>query len=82
MFRGTYTSDFYRAVRDLLHEQVSLQSRQETSLNDTEHHRAKSGLERRWQALISSEHEYRSEGYLSNAAALSVSDNPARSGLL
>jgi radical SAM superfamily enzyme YgiQ (UPF0313 family) len=82
MFRGTYTSDFYRAVRDLLHEQVSLQNRQETSLNDTEHHRAKSGLERRWQALISSEHEYRSEGYLSNAAALSVSDNPARSGLL
>jgi anaerobic magnesium-protoporphyrin IX monomethyl ester cyclase len=26
MFRGTYGSDFYRAVRDLLHEQVKLQS--------------------------------------------------------
>jgi anaerobic magnesium-protoporphyrin IX monomethyl ester cyclase len=26
MFQGTYGSDFYRAVRDLLHEQVKLQS--------------------------------------------------------
>jgi anaerobic magnesium-protoporphyrin IX monomethyl ester cyclase len=82
MFRGTYTSDFYRAVRDLLHEQVSLQGRQESSLNDTEYHRAKSGLERRWQALISSEDQYRSQGYIANPAALSAGDNPARSGLL
>jgi anaerobic magnesium-protoporphyrin IX monomethyl ester cyclase len=26
MFQGTYGSEFYRAVRDLLHEQVKLQS--------------------------------------------------------
>src|SRR6202050_2714332 len=26
MFHGTYTSDFYRSIRDLLHEQVLLQS--------------------------------------------------------
>jgi anaerobic magnesium-protoporphyrin IX monomethyl ester cyclase len=26
MFHGTYTSDFYRAVRNLLHDQISLQS--------------------------------------------------------
>ncbi len=26
MFEGTYTSDFYRAVRNLLHDQVSLQT--------------------------------------------------------
>ena len=27
MFHGTYTSDFYRSIRDLLHEQVALQMR-------------------------------------------------------
>jgi anaerobic magnesium-protoporphyrin IX monomethyl ester cyclase len=30
MFQGTYGSDFYRAVRDLLHEQVKLQSAWQT----------------------------------------------------
>ena len=82
MFQGTYTSEFYRAVRDLLHEQVSLQSRQEASANDTEHHRAKSAVERRWQALISSEHQYRSQDYKPGAASLSVASNPVRTGLL
>ena len=26
MFQGTYTSDFYRAVRNLLHDQIALQT--------------------------------------------------------
>ena len=81
MFQGTYTSDFYRAVRDLLHEQVSLQSRQEASANDTEHHRAKNAVERRWQVLISRERQYRSQHYKPDAAALSGVSNPVHTGL-
>jgi anaerobic magnesium-protoporphyrin IX monomethyl ester cyclase len=52
MFQGTYTSDFYRAFRDLLHAQVSLQSRHDAS--------GKRAVERRWQELLSREHQYRS----------------------
>jgi anaerobic magnesium-protoporphyrin IX monomethyl ester cyclase len=81
MFQGTYTSDFYRAVRDLLHEQVSLQSRQEAFPNDTEHHRAKNAVERRWQVLISRERQYRSQHYKPAAAALSGVSNPVHTGL-
>jgi anaerobic magnesium-protoporphyrin IX monomethyl ester cyclase len=59
MFQGTYTSDFYRAIRNLLHDQVSLQTA--GSAPDTlEHGRAKHALDQRWQALLSSEVEYRS----------------------
>ncbi|MGH8324384.1 MAG: B12-binding domain-containing radical SAM protein, partial [Steroidobacteraceae bacterium] len=65
MFQGTYTSDFYRAIRDLLHEQVCLQTRQDASANGTEHHHAKRALERRWQVLISREHQYRSQDHRS-----------------
>jgi anaerobic magnesium-protoporphyrin IX monomethyl ester cyclase len=60
MFQGTYTSDFYRTVRNLLHDQVSLQT-PDSSPNAAERHRVKRGLERRWQELISHEHQYRSQ---------------------
>ncbi|HEY6482165.1 MAG TPA: radical SAM protein [Steroidobacteraceae bacterium] len=59
MFKGTYTSDFYRAIRDLLHEQVCLQSRR-VSQNTAEDHGAKRAVERRWQELLSQERRYRS----------------------
>ncbi|HEY2416750.1 MAG TPA: radical SAM protein [Steroidobacteraceae bacterium] len=49
MFRGTYNSEFYRAVRDLLHSQV-------TSAADETAMRA---LRHRWDALISRERHYR-----------------------
>jgi anaerobic magnesium-protoporphyrin IX monomethyl ester cyclase len=49
MFRGTYNSEFYRAVRDLLHSQV-------TSAADEMAMRA---LRHRWDALISRERHYR-----------------------
>jgi anaerobic magnesium-protoporphyrin IX monomethyl ester cyclase len=59
MFQGTYRSEFYRAVRDLLHDQVSLQARVTRSprepLGD-----ARGSLERRWQDLMSQEMHYRS----------------------
>lgn len=46
MFSGTYQSDFYRAVRDLLHEQVSAGQSAE--------------LPSRWAALLEQEAQYRS----------------------
>ncbi|MGB6306984.1 MAG: radical SAM protein [Steroidobacteraceae bacterium] len=59
MFQGTYTSDFYRAVRDLLHEQISLQTAGAASQN-TRQRRAKSALDRRWRELLSVELQFRS----------------------
>lgn len=53
MFQGTYTSDFYRAIRDLLHDQVRLQRR---AKGDP----AGQSLERRWQDLLSHERQFRS----------------------
>jgi anaerobic magnesium-protoporphyrin IX monomethyl ester cyclase len=56
MFQGTYHSDFYRAVRDLLHEQVSLEAP-----NASPHNAARRALELRWQALLSRERQYRTD---------------------
>jgi anaerobic magnesium-protoporphyrin IX monomethyl ester cyclase len=61
MFHGAYTSEFYRAIRDLLHERVSLESLNTTALTG-EYRRACGRLERRWQELLSSEQTYRNHG--------------------
>jgi anaerobic magnesium-protoporphyrin IX monomethyl ester cyclase len=58
MFQGTYTSDFYRAVRNLLHDQVSLQTADAPL--PPEHERATDAIERRWQELLRNELKYRS----------------------
>jgi anaerobic magnesium-protoporphyrin IX monomethyl ester cyclase len=51
MFSGTYTSDFYRRVRNLLHEQVSRQGTEgEFDLH----------FEERWSDLLGREDAYRS----------------------
>jgi anaerobic magnesium-protoporphyrin IX monomethyl ester cyclase len=63
MFHGTYTSDFYRAVRDLLHDQVSGQAADMTVVSadpGVDRGRAKRALEQRWHELISREVQYRS----------------------
>jgi anaerobic magnesium-protoporphyrin IX monomethyl ester cyclase len=62
MFRGTYTSEFYREVRNLLHEQVSRQTGASPGRQNgfSEEHR--------WQELLAREHQYRS-AYPSKAAA-------------
>lgn len=59
MFHGTYTSDFYRAVRNLMHDQVTLQSGGMPPASG-EHRRVRDALERRWQDLMSQELEFRS----------------------
>lgn len=48
MFQGTYTSDFYRLVRNLLHDQI-----EDTRANTR-------GLDQRWRDLIADELRYRS----------------------
>jgi anaerobic magnesium-protoporphyrin IX monomethyl ester cyclase len=63
MFRGTYTTDFYREIRDLLHEEVStrIQSRR---VNDP-------AFEARWDQLSRRERAHRSidEGPRASAIA-------------
>jgi anaerobic magnesium-protoporphyrin IX monomethyl ester cyclase len=54
MFQGTYTSDFYRRIRNLLHDQVTLSN--DTSRQDADENRA---LERRWHDLLVRERHYR-----------------------
>jgi anaerobic magnesium-protoporphyrin IX monomethyl ester cyclase len=66
MFQGTYTSDFYRAVRNLLHDQVSLQTAEPPLL--PEHDRAAGAIEHRWQELATNELKYRSSGQVSAIA--------------
>ncbi len=55
MFRGTYGSEFYRAVRDLLHEQVKLQSNRGIAEGEP----ARQQLRRSWQRLVAREGECR-----------------------
>jgi anaerobic magnesium-protoporphyrin IX monomethyl ester cyclase len=55
MFEGTYCSEFYRAVRDLLHEQVRI-----TSLGAAARCDAHLGVDRKWESLLATERQYRS----------------------
>jgi anaerobic magnesium-protoporphyrin IX monomethyl ester cyclase len=59
MFQGTYTSDFYRAVRNLMHDQITLQTLDMAAGGD-EHRAAKRTLDQRWKELLSRESHYRS----------------------
>jgi anaerobic magnesium-protoporphyrin IX monomethyl ester cyclase len=55
LFEGTYTSQFYRAVRDLLHEQVNADNAGEAP----ESGHARSALQRRWSSLLDRHEHYR-----------------------
>jgi anaerobic magnesium-protoporphyrin IX monomethyl ester cyclase len=59
MFQGTYSSDFYRAVRNLLHDQVALEQGP-IGRQSREYVAARRLLESRWNELITHEHRYRS----------------------
>jgi anaerobic magnesium-protoporphyrin IX monomethyl ester cyclase len=58
MFRGTYDSAFYRCIRDLLHDQVTLQ---QSAASDSkgDYSDAFAALDAQWAALIASEHLHR-----------------------
>src|SRR3984885_1049287 len=66
MFHGTYTSDFYRSIRDLLHDQISLQT---AACGSDELRRAANALDPRWQELLNDELKYRSTNERSAASA-------------
>jgi anaerobic magnesium-protoporphyrin IX monomethyl ester cyclase len=66
MFHGTYTSDFYRAVRNLMHDQVALGTLGRRGSLDRR--RAAQAIERRWQELSADEMKYRSSGERSAAS--------------
>jgi anaerobic magnesium-protoporphyrin IX monomethyl ester cyclase len=67
MFEGTYTTDFYRSVRNLLHDQVALQTADEPLPPELE--RATDAIEQRWQELVRNELKYRSSSHKSAATA-------------
>jgi anaerobic magnesium-protoporphyrin IX monomethyl ester cyclase len=58
MFRGTYTSDFYRTIRDLLHEQVSV-GQLHGARGGARYQQAQRRLARRWATLQRRESSYR-----------------------
>mgnify|MGYP001038509782 CR=1 FL=1 len=68
MFRGAYDSDFYRHVRDLLHEQVVLQQ-SKAAQSPQQHREARAAFEARWAALIADERAHRSEDATAPAPA-------------
>ena len=57
MFRGTYTSPFYREVRDLLHEQVRISSQQQ-ALRGVGGNGARRSLRRRWDRLLARQEDF------------------------
>jgi anaerobic magnesium-protoporphyrin IX monomethyl ester cyclase len=69
MFQGTYTSDFYRAVRNLLHDQITLQAG-DSPVDSEAHDSERSALDQRWRELLQHETRYRSPAPLSAVAGL------------
>ncbi len=67
MFQGTYTSDFYRAVRNLMHDQIALQT-VNGSVGREADRRARSVLDRRWRDLLGQELQFRSPSRRTAAA--------------
>jgi anaerobic magnesium-protoporphyrin IX monomethyl ester cyclase len=59
MFQGTYNSEFYRAIRNILHDQVTLE--QPAAERDrSEYLQSRRLLDLRWCELLSREFQYRS----------------------
>jgi anaerobic magnesium-protoporphyrin IX monomethyl ester cyclase len=67
MFQGTYSSDFYRAIRNLLHDQITHQTA-DGAEDSGEHARVRIALGQRWQELMSQELQYRSPSRQAAAA--------------
>jgi anaerobic magnesium-protoporphyrin IX monomethyl ester cyclase len=69
MFHGTYTSEFYRSVRNLLHDEVSLQSGADKDNHNGDLERSVRLLESRWDDLLSHEMHYRTPADVVTATA-------------
>jgi anaerobic magnesium-protoporphyrin IX monomethyl ester cyclase len=66
MFQGTYTSDFYRAIRNLIHDQVALQTLENHAPDRNSP--AQRALALRWHQLLSRESHYRSPARATSGA--------------
>ena len=66
MFQGTYNSQFYREIRDLLHRQVDLEKPGSGAI--PRHLPDHQALRRQWDMLIASEMQYRSQAMLATEA--------------
>jgi anaerobic magnesium-protoporphyrin IX monomethyl ester cyclase len=73
MFDGTYGSEFYRSVRELLHAQVHAQQLQ-AAHRDDDFQRARQSLQRGWESLIVREPQFRrdSNNALDSGSMLAV----------
>lgn len=63
MFQGAYTSEFYRVVRNLLHDQVSLErliDPPDGPGRSPQYYQARGTLNERWKELLARELQYRS----------------------
>ena len=68
MFQGTYSSEFYRAIRDLLHDQVNVE-KLNCAATIKDYRSARSALEGRWSSLLARELDYRATSLVSAATA-------------
>jgi anaerobic magnesium-protoporphyrin IX monomethyl ester cyclase len=68
MFHGTYVSDFYRAVRDLLHARISVERLPSTPRGD-ERRQAMQSLQSRWEALVAREQLFRRDSSIAIAVS-------------
>ena len=68
MFQGTYTSPFYREVRDLLHEEVRVSGQQDV-LRGTVDGRPRRALRQRWDRLLARQETFLNAGPGPAAAA-------------
>jgi anaerobic magnesium-protoporphyrin IX monomethyl ester cyclase len=66
MFHGTYVSDFYRTVRDLLHERITAE-RLPSARPPDQRTEAMKALQRRWDHLIAEERAFRRESEFATA---------------
>lgn len=69
MFQGTYASDFYRAIRDLLHDEVALHAGRSAG-SQSSLRRERRRLQQRWSRLLDIEGQYRTEIPAAHAAGL------------
>jgi anaerobic magnesium-protoporphyrin IX monomethyl ester cyclase len=68
MFHGTYVSDFYRSVRDLLHARIAVE-RLPAGQHSEERHSALQSLKGRWDKLIEHEPAFRRDAGVAVAAS-------------
>lgn len=76
MFEGAYTSDFYRAVRDLLHQQIELQ-KHNCSERIADWRSGRKVLQRRWRRLIETETRFRNPRAVRPAAPWAALNTPS-----